>query len=68
MNQNYETRVGDDFVMIGNDAMVKCGVPSFTADFLEVVGWKVAEEGRPDFSITKTLSYGKHARKLGPSS
>ena len=42
--QPYETRVGDEFVILGNDALVKCSVPSFAADYLEVVGW-VTDQG-----------------------
>ena len=39
VNQPYETRVADEFVMEGNDAIVKCSLPSFAADFLEVTSW-----------------------------
>ena len=39
VNQPYETRVSDEFVMEGNDAIVKCSLPSFAADFLEVTSW-----------------------------
>ena len=39
VNQPYETRVSDEFVMEGNDAIVKCSLPSFAADFLDVISW-----------------------------
>ena len=39
VNQPYETRVSDEFVMEGNDAIVKCSLPSFAADFLQVISW-----------------------------
>ena len=42
--QTYETRVADEFVIIGNDALIKCSLPSFAADFLQVVGW-VTDQG-----------------------
>ena len=59
VNQNYETRVPDVFVMIGNDALVKCDVPSYASDMLEIVGWKLAEEGRPNKNVATSVDYGK---------
>ena len=35
----FETRIGDEFVILGNDALMKCQVPSFVSDFLSVTGW-----------------------------
>ena len=49
--QTYETRVADVFVIIGNDALVKCTVPSYAADFMEVVGWVTNE----DYEITNLV-------------
>ena len=49
--QTYETRVGDVFVIIGNDALVKCSVPSYAADFMEIVGWVTNE----DYEITNLV-------------
>lgn len=49
--QTYETRVADEFVIIGNDALVKCSVPSYAADFMEVVGWVTNE----DYEITNLV-------------
>ena len=39
VTQDYETRVADEFVMIGNDALLKCATPSYAADYLQVIGW-----------------------------
>ena len=44
VEQVYETRVADEFVILGNDALLKCGVPSFAVDVLNVIGW-VTNEG-----------------------
>ena len=30
--------------MEGNDAIVKCSLPSFAADFLEVISWSSADK------------------------
>lgn len=43
VNQVYETRVGDEFVMLGNDAFVKCQIPSFVSDNILVEGWITSE-------------------------
>ncbi|KAK3923288.1 Down syndrome cell adhesion molecule-like protein Dscam2 [Frankliniella fusca] len=44
VHQFYQTRVIDEFVLRGNAATLKCLVPSFVADFVQVVGW-VADDG-----------------------
>ena len=42
--QSYATNVYGEDVMIGNDVLLKCSIPSFLADFLSVSGW-VGSEG-----------------------
>lgn len=44
VQQFYETRVIDEFVLRGNAATLKCLVPSFVADFVDVIEWQ-AEDG-----------------------
>lgn len=39
MSQSYDTHVSQEYVIQGNDAIVKCGIPSFVSDFVTVVGW-----------------------------
>jgi hypothetical protein len=41
--QAYETRVGDGFVMAGNEALVVCSLPAHTAQFLQVAAWITSE-------------------------
>lgn len=43
--QDYITRVMDEDVLRGNSAILKCVLPSFVADFVQVVSW-VADDGR----------------------
>ena len=43
VSQEYETRVSDEFVMLGNDVMVKCLLPSFVSDIVAVEGWITSE-------------------------
>ncbi|KAK4314719.1 hypothetical protein Pmani_014000, partial [Petrolisthes manimaculis] len=42
--QPYETRVADEFVIRGNAAILKCSIPSFVADFVNVQAW-VTDQG-----------------------
>ena len=37
MNQNYTTKAEDEYVIRGNDVIVKCKVPSFVSDYIQVV-------------------------------
>ena len=39
VNQEYSTKAEDEYVIQGNDVLVKCKIPSFVADFVSVVGW-----------------------------
>ena len=39
MNQNYTTKAEDEYVIRGNDVIVKCKVPSFVSDYIQVVAW-----------------------------
>ena len=36
--------MSDEFVIIGNDVLLKCSVPSFALDFIILNGW-VTNEG-----------------------
>ena len=42
-HQNYKTGVEEEYVILGNDALMKCKLPSFVADFVRVVGWEDSE-------------------------
>ena len=43
VSQSYHVTVPDDSVILGNDVIVKCNIPSFMADFLSVTGWVNSE-------------------------
>lgn len=58
VQQFYQSRVSDEFVLRGNTAILKCQVPSFVADFIEVVAW-VSDEG--DTFITEGQEKGRLA-------
>ena len=45
MNQFYDPEIlGKEYVMRGNAAILKCTIPSFVADFVQVVAWIDEEE------------------------
>ena len=41
--QSYETDVFKENVILGNDALMKCSIPSFVADSVEVMSWVDSE-------------------------
>ena len=41
--QVYKTSSHEEYVMVGNDALVQCVVPSFVADLVSVVQWQDSE-------------------------
>ena len=43
--QPYRVAVFEESVILGNDVVIKCNIPSFVADFLTVASW-VDSEGR----------------------
>ncbi|XP_030381731.1 Down syndrome cell adhesion molecule-like protein Dscam2 isoform X2 [Scaptodrosophila lebanonensis] len=75
VHQFYQTRVIDEFVLSGNSATLKCLVPSFVVDFIEIVAW-VDEGGQEIVRPFSTESMdGKylvlpsgelHIREVGP--
>ncbi len=41
--QRYETDILLESVILGNEAIFKCSIPSFLADFVSVVSWEDSE-------------------------
>ncbi|KPJ11137.1 Down syndrome cell adhesion molecule-like protein CG42256 [Papilio machaon] len=56
VHQNYEPRVIDEDVLRGNSAIVKCTIPSFVADYVQVVEWVTDDESLPVFSLSDSES------------
>lgn len=44
VQQFYQSRVIDEFVLKGNTGILKCLVPSFATDFVQIESW-VADDG-----------------------
>ncbi|XP_052841694.1 cell adhesion molecule Dscam2 isoform X24 [Drosophila gunungcola] len=75
VQQFYESEVNNEYVIRGNAAVLKCSIPSFVADFVQVVSWQ-DEEGQLYGSLgDKQGADGKylvlpsgelHIREVGP--
>jgi Down syndrome cell adhesion protein 1 len=37
--QPYESEAENEYVIRGNNVVLKCKIPSFVADFLQIVSW-----------------------------
>ena len=57
VHQFYQTRVIDEFVLRGNTATLKCLIPSFVADFVQVVEWVTDDDSFSATPISNT-NYG----------
>lgn len=44
VNQKYEAEIMTEYVIRGNTAVLKCSIPSFVADFVQVESW-LSEDG-----------------------
>ena len=51
--QPYHVTVPDDSVIVGNDVVIRCNIPSFVTDFLSVTAW-VTSEGSEFQSSTQS--------------
>ena len=45
VNQDFQLVTTDVHVILGNDALMKCTIPSFVSDFVEIVSWIDSEGG-----------------------
>lgn len=58
INQVYEAEITpNEYIMRGNAAIIKCLIPSFVADFVQVSGW-LNEEGE-EISVGENFREGK---------
>ena len=62
MIQTYETDVIKEFVIRGNDALIKCSIPSFVTDFVTVLSWTI-ESSKNDIEVAMGASLTSKQRK-----
>jgi hypothetical protein len=55
VNQFYEAEILTEYVIRGNTAVLKCSIPSFVADFVQVEAW-IAEDG--EMHVPSSQNYG----------
>lgn len=55
VNQFYEAEILTEYVIRGNTAVLKCSIPSFVADFVQVEAW-IAEDG--ETHVPSSQNYG----------
>ena len=49
VSQEYSTKAEDEYVIVGNDVLMKCKVPSFVSDQVTVINW-IDNEGETLYS------------------
>lgn len=57
VKQLYKPRVTDEDVLRGNAVILKCQIPSFVADFVEVVSWE-SDHGETFTATFSQKEYG----------
>lgn len=68
VHQSYEPRVIDEDVLRGNSAIVKCLIPSFVADYVQIVEWVTDEESLSAFSLNESEdNYGNRDNPRDPN-
>ena len=60
--QKYDATVSREDILLSNDVLFKCGIPSFVADFVSVVGWVDSEgsgyDANDQSALGNLLVYG----------
>lgn len=55
------TEAENEYVINGNSAVMKCKIPSFVADYVQVEAWINVEDGTESFRTNGSAgSYGSH--------
>lgn len=42
--QRYDTDINKEYVIRGNAAILKCVLPSYLSDYLEIISWKIDDD------------------------
>jgi hypothetical protein len=62
--QAYDSYVNQAHVIRGNDVIVKCDIPSFVTDFVQVVSWQDNQDSV--FQMNPVASHGREGGVQGP--
>lgn len=63
VQQFYQSRVIDEFVLKGNTGILKCLVPSFVTDFVQVEAW-IADDGTTYKYQTEGDDFGNFSKVI----
>lgn len=66
VQQTFEIRVIDEFILLGNSAIMKCLLPSFVADFIHVISWLVIDTDEFSEISYSNSNFGKEIFKAAP--
>ncbi|XP_063893540.1 cell adhesion molecule Dscam1 isoform X10 [Helicoverpa armigera] len=75
VQQQYESEVNNEYVIRGNSAILKCSIPSFVGDFVNVISWHDEAGNSYTYEDNKEGDEGKylvlpsgelHIRDVGP--
>lgn len=56
VNQKYEAEILTEYVIRGNSGILKCSIPSFVADFVQVESW-ISNDG-VSYTMSEKNDYG----------
>lgn len=59
--QNFEIRVIDEFVLLGNSGIMRCSLPSFVADFIQVNSWLIIDNDESTEINVSQDNFGKQS-------
>jgi hypothetical protein len=58
ISQDFKAQViQESYVILGNDALVKCDIPSFVADLVQITGWN--DNDGNEYIPTANNNFGK---------
>ena len=55
VNQNYMTEATNEYVIMGNSALMRCVIPSFVSDFISLQSW---QDERGNVIVASSNNYG----------
>ena len=63
VNQNYMTEATNEYVIMGNSALMRCVIPSFVSDFISLQSW---QDEKGNIMVADNNNYGR--QQIRPNS
>lgn len=64
VEQRFVIEVYDEFVTAGNSALLRCHIPAFMRDLLDIIGWV---EGSSNYILPDTTAFVSSSSSLSSS-